>query len=84
IDLIAEARSTERYSVIEDEPLSSTAEVTWTWEFEREDWRIRTESRTHVSCTKRDFVIRARLEAYEGDDKVFERDFEERVPRKGT
>jgi hypothetical protein len=84
IDLIAEARSTERYSVIEDDPLSATAEVTWTWEFERGDWKIRTESRTHVTCTKRDFVIRARLEAYEGDRRVFERDFEERVARNGT
>jgi predicted acyl esterase len=84
IDLIAEARSTERYGVIDDEPLSATAEVTWTWAFERDGWRIRTESRTHVSCTQRDFLIRARLEAYEGDARVFERDFEERVPRHGN
>jgi putative CocE/NonD family hydrolase len=84
IDLIAEARSTERYSVIEDDPLSATAEVTWTWEFERKDWRIRTESRTHVSCTKRDFVIRGKLESYEGDRRVFEREYEERVRRNGN
>ncbi|HYC44402.1 MAG TPA: CocE/NonD family hydrolase [Burkholderiales bacterium] len=84
IDLIAEARSTERYSLVEDEPLSATAEVTWTWEFERGDWRIRTESRTHVSCTKKDFVIRGKLEAYEGDKPVFGREFEERVPRTGN
>ena len=84
IDLVAEARSTERYRVIEDDPLSATAEVTWTWEFERGGWRIRTESQTHVSCTKRDFIIRARMEAYEGDKRVFERDFEERVPRSGN
>jgi putative CocE/NonD family hydrolase len=84
IDLIAEARSTERYRVIDDEPLSATAEVSWTWEFERGDWQIRTESRTHVSCTKRDFLIRASLEAYEGDRKVFGRAFEERVARKGN
>ncbi|MCC7486060.1 MAG: CocE/NonD family hydrolase [Burkholderiales bacterium] len=84
IDLVAEARSTERYSVIEEDPLSATAEVTWTWEFERGGWRIRTNSRTHVSCTKRHFLVRARLEAYEGDRRVFERDFEERVPRSGN
>jgi hypothetical protein len=84
IDLVAEARSTERYSVTEDDPLAATAEVTWTWEFERKDWRIRTETRTHVSCTRRDFVVRAHIEAYEGDDKVFERDFEEKVRRNGN
>ena len=70
--------------MIEDEPLSATAEVTWTWEFERKDWRIRTESWTHVTCTKRDFVIRAKLEAYENGNKVFEREFEETVRRHGN
>jgi len=70
--------------VVEDDPLSATAEVTWTWEFERGDWQIRTESRTHVTCTRHDFVIRARLEGYEGGKRVFERDFEERVARNGN
>ena len=84
IDLIAEARSTERYTIVEDDPLSATAEVTWTWTFERGDWQIRTETRTHVSCTRRDFLVRARLEAYEGAERVFERDFESRIPRKGN
>ena len=84
IDLVAEARSTERYSIVEDDPLSATAEVTWTWQFERGDWHIRTEVRTHVSCTKRDFVVTARLEGYESERQVFERDFEERIPRNGN
>jgi hypothetical protein len=84
IDLVAEARSKERYAIVEGDPLSATAEVTWSWAFERKDWRIRTETRTHVSCTKREFIVTARLEAYEGEERVFERDFEERVPRKGN
>jgi hypothetical protein len=83
-DIVAEARSKERYTVVEDDPLSATAEVTWTWEFERKHWQIRTETRTQVSCTKRDFLVRARLEAYESEKLVFERDFEERVPRNGN
>ena len=84
IDLVAEARSTERYTVVEDDPLSATAQVAWIWEFQRGDWRIRTESMTHVSCTKREFVIRVKLEAYEGDVHVFGREFEERVRRHGN
>jgi putative CocE/NonD family hydrolase len=84
IDLEAQARSTERYSVREGDPLAATAEVTWTWTFGRKDWRIRTESRTYMSCTQRDFILRASLVAYEGDDKVFERSFEETIPRNGN
>ena len=84
IDMIAEARSTERYRIVADEPLSATADVTWTWEFEREGWCIRTDTRTHVSCNAREFIVRATLEAFEGDEQVFMRAFEERVPRKGN
>ena len=73
IDLIAEAVSSERYSVVDDDPLSATAEVTWTWSFERGDWRIRTESSTRVSCTRRDYIVHAKLEAYEGEARVFAR-----------
>ena len=84
IDLVAEAHSTERYRVLEDDPLSATAEVTWSWWFERKDWRIRTECRTLMSCTRSDFVVSASLEAYEGDKQVFTRNFEERIPRNGN
>jgi len=84
IDLVAEARSTERYRVLEDDPLSATAEVDWTWEFARGDWRIRTFTRTQVECSRREFIIRSRLEAYENGKPVFERSFEDRVPRKGN
>ncbi len=84
IDLIAGARSTERYRIVEDDPLSCTAEVTWQWVFERKDWKIRTETRTHVSCTKKDYVIKADIQAYEGEKKVFERSFEELIPRHGN
>ena len=84
IDLEAQARSTERYSVRDGDPLAATAEVTWTWLFERKDWRIRTESRTHMSCTQRDFVVKATLAAYEGDTKVFEREFAETIRRNGN
>jgi uncharacterized protein len=84
IDLVAEARSTERYRLVEGDPLSCTAEVTWTWIFERGDWKIRTESRQQVTCTKRDFLVTARLGAYEGDRRVFERHFEQRIARNGN
>ena len=84
IDLIAQTQSTERYVVRDDDPLAATAEVTWNWHFERDNWRVRTESRTHMSCTKREFIVKASLCAYEGDEKVFERSFEEKIPRNGN
>jgi hypothetical protein len=40
--------------------------------------------RTKVTCDKRDFIVTARLEAYEGERRVFERDFAERIKRHGN
>lgn len=84
IDLIADARSAERYRVIESDPLSATAEVNWTWRFERDNWRVRTESKTLVKCTRTDFIIEASLEAWQGDKRVFARTFSEKVRRNGN
>jgi hypothetical protein len=83
-NLIAEARSTERYRIVENDPLSCEAEVTWTWLFERAGWNVCTEMRTKVACDKRDFIVTATLEAYEGDKRVFERKFAERIKRNGN
>jgi uncharacterized protein len=84
IDLIADARSSERYRVVEGDPLSTTAEVTWTWRFERGAWTTRTQSLTRVSCTRSEFIIHARLEAWQGDKRVFSRTFDKRIRRNGN
>ncbi|MCC6533704.1 MAG: CocE/NonD family hydrolase [Burkholderiales bacterium] len=84
IDLIAEARSTERYSVREDDPLRASAAMDCQWEFERGDWRIRTLCSTTVTCTARHFVIAARVAGFEGEARVFDRSFDQRVARKGN
>lgn len=84
LDLETDAWSTERYCLTEDEPLSATAEIAWTWWFERKDWRIRTESSTRVSCTAEGFVVRYTLKGYEDDQKVFARTREQIIPRVGN
>ena len=44
--------------------------------------------RTKVACDKKDFIVTARLEAYErgeqGEKQVFARDFSERIRRNGN
>jgi hypothetical protein len=84
ISLIAESRSTERYSVREDDPLQASAAMDYEWNFERADWRIRTACNTTVSCTARHFLISARVIAFEGESNVFERHFEKRMARRGN
>jgi len=50
--------------------------------FRRGDWRIETVTRTTVTSDPRQFKVRATLDAYEGDARVFARSWDEHIPRK--
>jgi hypothetical protein len=42
---------------------------------------VRTETSAEMRCDAQNFIVSARIEAYEGETLVFERDFEEMIPR---
>ncbi len=50
-------------------------------EFTRGDWSVRTRTRTVLTSTKTHFIIRATLDAYEGDVRVFSKSWNERIVR---
>ena len=66
LDLTIDALSVERYGLVEGDPLSATADIEWTWRFQRGDWEVRTEARQTVSCTRDEFIVEYSLKAYEG------------------
>jgi uncharacterized protein len=80
--LIAQGIRRESYSIMPDDPLSAKAEAHWTEAIERGDWKVRTEAMTRLTATESDWIIWGKLEAYEGDAKVFEREWNETVERK--
>lgn len=84
IDWEVESYSTERYRLVEGDPLSASAEVTWTWIFQRGDWRVSTETRTLLTCSHTDFHLEATVDAYEGAACVFSRSFNKTIPREGN
>jgi putative CocE/NonD family hydrolase len=49
--------------------------------FHRADWSVSTETRTVLSSTETEFVIRATLDAYEGEARIFSASWDEKVPR---
>ncbi len=57
------------------------AEVTGKRGFRRGDWEVRTVTRTVLSSTRTHFRIRATLDAYEGDARIFARSWDEMIPR---
>jgi len=72
------------FSILPHDPLSATASLLWSKEFARKDWNVKIQADTHMSVTKSHFIIKATLNAYEGDNKVFSNQWDCEIPRDHT
>ena len=63
------------------DPLSAQAKIHWTQEIAREDWSVRTETRSEMHADATHYHLSASIEAYEGDTLVFEKTFQDSIPR---
>lgn len=71
----------ETWTIHPDDPLSARGETHWTQTYGRDGWSVRTETFTTMTSTRDTFHLTARIIAYEGELIVFERDFDEIIPR---
>ena len=69
------------FSIHPDDPLSARVETRWTYSFRRGDWRTRIESENAMTSTAQAFRLTRRVKAYEGEGLVFDKTWEEEVPR---
>jgi hypothetical protein len=80
-DLTMSETNEKDLSIRADDPLSCTAEMRRHLEWERADWHIVVDSRLRVSCTAETFVVEIDLQAQHNGALVFERHWQEQVPR---
>ncbi len=80
-DLTITDQTYERYSVAGDDPASASGWTRSDHAMSRGDWRVRSVTETRLTCDRADFVVEARLRAWEGDELVVERHWSERIPR---
>ncbi|MDH3666227.1 MAG: CocE/NonD family hydrolase [Paracoccaceae bacterium] len=75
---------TAEFMIDEDDPLS--AEAVWQWHSlrHRDDWHVEVDSTTRVRATATDWLIDTDVEARDGDEVVFARNWREKVPRDGV
>ena len=73
-----------RFSVHPDDPGSAEQDIALTTTMGRPGWRVRTEVHTRIACTADAFIVKASLQAFEGDDKVFSRSWDESIARDGV
>jgi hypothetical protein len=71
----------ERWEIRPDDPLSAKAVIRWEQRLSRADWRVRTVAETQMTSTPTGLRMIARLRAWEGDEVVADRNWDETVPR---
>jgi hypothetical protein len=82
IDIEADEVSVRRSRMEPANPASASVEVEARWQLARGAWRVGGLARTRVGGDADAIVIETRLEAREGETRIFARDWMIRVPRK--
>jgi len=81
IGLASQKISEESFSIRDGDPISARMDALRVVRAERGDWRIRTETHVTVSCDSKNFFIAASLDAFENDEPVVNRRWDETIPR---
>ena len=71
----------ERWTIDPADPLSAYGETHWTQTLSRSGGSVRTETYTTMRSDRENFYRTGRIEAFEGEQLVFERDFDETIAR---
>ncbi|MGJ8618253.1 MAG: CocE/NonD family hydrolase, partial [Sulfitobacter sp.] len=79
--LISGSIARERWSIHPDDPLSARGVCHWTDELQKDDIVLRTETHSSMWSDATDFHLTARLEAYEGDVLIYERNITDSIKR---
>ncbi|MBA3520507.1 MAG: peptidase S15, partial [Rhizobiales bacterium] len=69
------------YSIHPDDPLSPEVRIHWRKEFGRDGFHVHIDAHTQMQATRTEFLIIGKLDAYEGDEQVFSREWTCRIPR---
>jgi len=64
-----------------DDPLSATIAMRRSDTIARDGWRVRIDSTMRMSCTRDTFVLHATLDAWDGDERVFNKQWDRTIPR---
>ncbi len=80
-DVAYDAQGELRFTIQAGDPLSAAQDFDLTTTLGRDGWNVRTQVHTHLHATAQEFVVQARLQAWDGDTPCFERDWDLRIPR---
>ncbi len=81
LDLEMQRKALEWYSFKGDDFNSTRGETLWERGFRRGDWQVRTVTRTVLRSSPHYFHLHAELDAFEGDRRVYSRNWDVDIPR---
>ena len=81
VDLTLTNDSFTRLAIHPDDPTSARHESGWERTFARGDWEVRTRGGMVMTSDHANFRLEARVEAFEGDERLFHRTWDETIPR---
>ena len=81
IDLTYGSKNSQKYSIVEGDPLSASIEYKSGFSFLRDSWDVRTESELKATCDASNFFLKGRIAAFENDEQVFSRNWDVTIPR---
>jgi hypothetical protein len=73
----------EHWQIHPNDPLSAKGTCHWTDELERDDIQLRTEARCEMWSDKDTFYLSAKIEAFENDQLIYQRDLNDEILRNG-
>jgi hypothetical protein len=82
IKLIHHGIGREWHEITDGDPLSAVMKTHWTEIRERGKWKTRTETYGELRATRTHWIVKGRIEAFEGAKKVFTKKFDEKIERK--
>ncbi|MCF8028631.1 MAG: CocE/NonD family hydrolase [Desulfobacteraceae bacterium] len=81
IDWTVGSKTMEWYSFQDDDFSSVRGETLWQRSFQRGSWSVRTVSRTVLTSSVSHFILHAELDGFQGDQRVFSRNWKYEIPR---
>ncbi|MGE0210256.1 MAG: CocE/NonD family hydrolase [Parvibaculaceae bacterium] len=73
-----------RYAIKPGDPLSADIKLAWRKEFRREGFQVRIAADTQMVARSDHFLLTATLDAFEGEARVFSREWSRKLPREGV
>jgi hypothetical protein len=71
----------DTFSIVEGDPLSAKADSAWKITIGRGEWQTRVETQSTLSGDAEAFHLTNRLDAYEGNARIFAKTWTKRIPR---